>query len=106
MIIKHHVFAHYSTKTHLFFGQVRDFFLSQIFKIVVVSMTMAFYGLKMHQYMELIQMKKLKFLSINTFHAMYHYYRLHYKMHNNINTLEHVRKKVMLFVDSIIHYLP
>jgi hypothetical protein len=27
MIVKHHVFAHYSTKTHLFFGQVCEFFL-------------------------------------------------------------------------------
>jgi hypothetical protein len=54
---------------------------------------MAFDGLKIHQYMEGIQMKNLKILSINTFHAMYCYYQLHYKMHNNINTLEHVRKK-------------
>jgi hypothetical protein len=32
MIIKHHVFAHYSTKTHLFFGQVRDIFFVTIFQ--------------------------------------------------------------------------
>jgi hypothetical protein len=67
-------------------------------------MTMAFYGLNMNQYMELIQMNKLKILLIDTFHMMYRYYQLHYKMHNNINTLEHVRKKIILFVDSIIHF--
>jgi len=72
MIIKHHVFAHYSIKTHLFFNKSVNFFLSQNFKIMVVNMTMAFYGLKMHQYMELIQMKKLIFFLINTFHVMYH----------------------------------
>jgi len=27
-------------------------------------------------------------------------------MHNIINTLGHVRKKIMLFVDSSIHYVP
>jgi len=37
----------------------------------------------------IIQMKKLKILLIN---AMYHYCQLHYKMHNNINTLKHVKK--------------
>jgi hypothetical protein len=25
---------------------------------------------------------------------MYHYYQLHCKMHNNINTFKHVRKKI------------
>jgi hypothetical protein len=93
MIIKHHVFAHYSTKIHLFLDKFVKNNLSHNFKIMIVSMTMAFYGLKMHQYMEFIQMKKLRILSINTFHAMCHYYQLHYKMHNNINTFKHVRKK-------------
>jgi len=93
IIIKHHVFAHYSTKTHLFLDKFVILFLSHNFKIMIVSMTMAFYGLKMHQYMEFIQMKKLKILLINTFHVMYHYYHLRYKMHNNINTFKHVRKK-------------
>ncbi len=73
---------------------------------MVVSMTMAFYELKMHKCMELIQMKKLKNLSVNTFHVIYRYYQLHYKMHNNINTLEHVRKEIMLSIDSIIPCLP
>jgi hypothetical protein len=104
MIIKHHVFAHYSTKTHLFLDKFVISFLSHNFKSMIMSMTMAFFGLK-HQYMEFIQMKKLKILSINTFHVMNHYYQLHCKMHNNINTFKHVRKKFMLFVDSIIHYL-
>jgi hypothetical protein len=58
------------------------------------------------QYMELIKMKKFKVLLINTFHAMYGSCQLHYRMHNNINTLEHVRKKIMLSIGSIIPYLP
>jgi len=81
------------------------YFVSQNFKIMVMNMTMAFYGLKMHQYMVVIQMKRWKILLINTFHVMYRYYQLQYKMHKNINTFEHVRKKIMLFIDSIIHYL-
>ncbi len=37
---------------------------------------------------------------------MYHYYQIHYKMPNNLNTCVHVKKKIMLFVDFITHYLP
>jgi hypothetical protein len=81
-------------------------FLSHNLKITVVSMTMAFYGLKMHQYMELIQMKKFKFLLINAFHAIYCYCQLHYKMHNNINTFKTCKEKITLYVDSITPYLP
>ncbi len=49
---------------------------------------------------------KIEFLLVNRFHVMYNYYRLHYKMHNNINTLKTCKKKIMLFVDSIIHHPP
>jgi hypothetical protein len=92
MIIKYHICAHYSIETHLFLEKFVIFFLSLNFKIVAMNMTMAFYELKMHQYMELIQIRFLKFLLVNTFHVMYNYYQLHYKMHNNINTLKRVRK--------------
>ncbi len=34
---------------------------------------------------------KSPYMSRNV-HAMYLYYQLHYKMHNNINTFKHVRK--------------
>jgi len=34
----------------------------------------------------------IKKLWLSTFHVMFHYYQLHYKMHN-INTLQHVSKK-------------
>ncbi len=37
--------------------------------------------------------EQLKKLWINTFGVIFHYYQLHYKMPNNINTFEHVRKK-------------
>jgi len=38
----------------------------------------------------------IKKLWLSTFHVMFHYYQLHYKMHN-INTLQHVIKKSCLF---------
>jgi len=54
----------------------------------------------------IIQMKNLKILLINTFHTMYCYCQLHYKIHDNFNTLKHVRKKIMFSIDSIIPHLP
>jgi hypothetical protein len=53
MIIKRSIYLHFKTKTHLFSGQVYDFFLSKKFKIMGMNVTMTFYGLKMHPYMEL-----------------------------------------------------
>jgi len=52
------MFSHIIQQRPIYFvDKYVNFFWSQIFKIMIVSMTMAFYGLKMHQYMELIQMK-------------------------------------------------
>ncbi len=47
----------------------------------------------MHLCMECTQMKKLKSLLTCIFLVMYHCYQTHYKMHNNINTHVHVKKK-------------
>jgi hypothetical protein len=58
MIMKHLVFTHYLTKA-LFFGTNVQFVFVIDFEIVVMNMTMTFYGLNMHPYMELIQMKKI-----------------------------------------------
>jgi hypothetical protein len=47
------------TKDHSFFGVISNLFLLPNSKIVEVNTTMDFYGIKMHLYMEWIQMKKL-----------------------------------------------
>ncbi len=69
---------------------------------MVVIMTMTFYGLKMHPYMKLIQMKRIIKLWINTSHVMFHYYQLYCKMYNNINTLKKKYFLKMLFVHLYI----
>jgi hypothetical protein len=70
------------------FEQIYDLFLSYNFKIMLVTMTLTFYGLNMQLYMKLIQMKRIIKLWINTSHVTFHYYQLYYKMYRNINTFE------------------
>jgi hypothetical protein len=41
--------------------------------------------------------------NFDNFLVMYHCYQTHYKIHNNINTHVHVRKKTMLVVDFITY---
>jgi hypothetical protein len=45
-------------KNPFFWAQIYDSFLSETLKTKIVNMTMAFYGLNVHPYMELIEMKK------------------------------------------------
>ncbi len=70
-----------------------DFFLSLNSKIMGANMTMDFYGQKIYLCMECTQMNKLNSWYTCIFFMMYHCYQTHYKMHNNINTHIHVKKK-------------
>ncbi len=88
------------------FGQVCDFCFVTKFQNCDSEHDHGLLWIKDAPIYGIIQMKKLKILSINTFHVMYYYCQLHYKMHNNINTLKNVRNKIMLSIDSIIPYLP
>ncbi len=94
-IIKGFVYVQYSTNTHILLEKPTIFLVIE-FQNHGGSMTIAFYGLKIDSYLELIQVKELKKLWTNIFHVIFQYYQLHYKIHN-INTFEPVRKKSCYF---------
>jgi hypothetical protein len=92
MIIKHLLFANLWQNTIIFLGIFPNFISSLNSKTMGVKMTMDFYGIKMCLCMECTQMKKLNGLCTHIFLELYHYYQIHYKMHNNINTCVHVNR--------------
>jgi hypothetical protein len=62
---------------------------------------MDYYGLKMDLCITWTQLKKVNGLYICIFLVMYHCYQVHCKMLNNTNIHVHVRRKIVLFVDSL-----
>jgi hypothetical protein len=88
MIIKHHVFAHYSIKTHLFL----IFFVTK-FQNHGNEHDHGLLWIKDTPICGINTNEEINFFVNRYISSDVSYYQLHYKMHNNINTLEHVRKQ-------------
>jgi hypothetical protein len=83
-------FAHYSTKPQIFLDKYMNFFL--VTKLQNCDSEHD-HGLKDAPIHVINTNEKSEIFVDNIFHMMFYYYQLHYKMHNNINTFERVRKK-------------
>jgi len=91
MIIKCLIFTHYSTKTHFLLDKSLRFFVIK-FQSHDSEHDHGLLRIKYAPIYEINTNEKMIFWGINTFHVMFRYCQLHYKMYNNVNTFKYVRK--------------